>query len=213
MKDLNDSCLHKQQSVRKYGLSELNIETYCSPILKPTKKKIRTLDLGCITYNKSTKEKTKAQEIFDSKKELIKIKLVKLTSPPKENTSLKLGCSVGTKEEIQQQNCNVKIPISKSNKLISDIKVEELDDSFEHSLSDTNLNIAKHNLKKKEFSESQKGWEKEKNIIRKSLEIHDNLLKKEHFLSDKHLADSISIHDRISSLNKLYWNSMNNTAE
>jgi len=88
------------------------------------------------------------------------------------------------------------------------MKVEKSNDSFDLSLINTDFDIAEHDRKKKEFIKNQKEWDIEKNAIKKLLKIEKDLSSDKHFSLDKHLADSSNIHDQISRLNKLYWNSM-----
>jgi len=210
-----DFSLYKQKGSREISLRILDQETECSPIISLTKKPINVIDLSCITDNRSIKINSKAQEIFDNDQKLKKVnlvykpptgrKLVKLTSSKELNLNPKFG-RLFTIKEIQQQKCNINIPISKPNKLISDLQVKE--SKYLRSFKNSDSKIAEHNRKKREFAESKKNWEKQKNMIKKELEIHDNPSTKEQFLLGKHLDDSDNIHDKIQKLNKLYRNSM-----
>ena len=88
------------------------------------------------------------------------------------------------------------------------MKVEEQNFSFDLSLMNTDFNIAEHDRKKKEFVKNQKEWDIEKNAIKKSLKIKKDISLVRHFALDKNLADSVNIHDQISRLNKLYWDTI-----
>ena len=197
-KGLNKLSLSKLQRAGEnslHGMDRANSRNTNSPI----KESQQSLLISCSSNKFPKKNNTLDRRILENNECLITSSVYKSTNEQLKE-SPRFGCSKDAKKDTQQQSCNIKIPISTSIKLISDMKVEKSNDSFDLSLINTDFNIAQHDRKKKEFVKNQKEWDIEKNAIKKSLKIETTIS------SEQNITDSMNIHDRVSRLNMLYYN-------